>query len=82
MGSPGQLSALVQQRGLGRVEIKRFGELFSITQSSGFVTRKEEDGGSQRASPPALLSKHLRKCKLLFQIIFASKNGSLLQIFS
>lgn len=69
------------QRGLGSFE-----GLFSIlpwayprSQLSYLI---KKDNGSQCPCLHALLSKHLRKYKLLFQIMFASKNGSHLQIFS
>lgn len=48
--------------------------------STSYLIKK--DNGSQCACLCALLSKHLRNYKLLFQIKFASKSGYLLQIFS
>lgn len=91
-GSMGWLSVLVQSRRLKgsrrgweglKGEGLGGGSPFAVDLPKSWSSYlSEEDSASQRALLHPLLSKHYRKCKLLFQKVFASKNGSLLQIFS
>lgn len=62
-----------------RAEILRVWGLLSMLP---WVSFPEQGLGADSTPAFVLLSKYLRKCKLLFQITFANKNGSLLQIFS